>query len=69
MLKETYLNPKSKFQQTNFNTYRIDIPTIGVSNYGGTVILIHQKIIHDIQIHTIPIKYTIIHIQLNGKKL
>lgn len=67
LLNETHLNPKKNFSLPNFTTYRTDRLNTGISNCGGTAILIRRNIPHNaITIPTTSIENTTLHTHFNG---
>lgn len=70
MLNEINFSPNKKFILPNFPIYRIDHLNFGLSNCGGTSILVkHTITYHPIQIHTVYIENIIVHIKINNQKL
>lgn len=70
MLNEINFSPNKKFILPNFLIYRIDHLNFGLSNCGGTAILVkHTITYHPIQIHMAYIENIIVHIKINNQKL
>lgn len=67
---ETHLSPRRPFKLPNFHTLKNDrISPTGVTNCGGTAILIHHKFAHnELHIQTNSIETTTITIMLNNRE-